>query len=137
MFKNNIKSICYLILFVYLPTVLGLLLVGLISVKSDIPIMDFTRDPLSVMDAPFYIGIVSNIGIVFWAAGATICFFASAIVSRLPHSSNSTNFLLFGGIITTVLLLDDLFLLHEQVFPQYFHTSEKSAFFLYFRMLPC
>ena len=37
--------------------------------------MDFTRDPLSIVGAPVYIGILSNLGILFWAAGATICFF--------------------------------------------------------------
>lgn len=131
MFKNNIKSICYLILFVYLPTVLGLLLVGLISVKSDIPIMDFTRDPISIIDAPVYIGIVSNIGIIFWAAGAAVCFFSAAIVNGVRHQNAAFYFLLFGGAITTILLFDDFFLLHERIFPEYLNTSESQTFLLY------
>ena len=87
--------------------------------------MDFTRDPLSIMDAPVYIGILSNLGILFWTAGAAICFFSAAIISDIKHQSQAFYFLLFGGIITTVLLFDDFFIFHEKVFPEYLNTSKK------------
>ncbi|GAB4544162.1 MAG: hypothetical protein Tsb0014_38140 [Pleurocapsa sp.] len=119
------------VLLIYLPTILVLLLIGFISWQTDIPIMDFTRDPLSIVDAPVYLGFLSNIGILFWAAGATICFFAAAIINQIKHKTINFYFLLFAGVITTILLIDDFFLLHEEVFPKYFDLAESQAFLIY------
>ena len=134
-FLAQIIRIYPIILIIYLPTLFVLLAVGIISWRTNIPIMDFTRDPLSIMDAPVYIGIVSNLGILFWAAGAAICFFSAAIISHIKHQSQAFYFLLFGGIITTVLLFDDFFLFHERVFPKYLNTSERQAFIIYLLMI--
>ncbi|WP_019507544.1 hypothetical protein [Pleurocapsa sp. PCC 7319] len=132
---EQISRIYSLILIIYLPTVLVLLTVGFISWRTNIPIMDFTRDPLTILDAPFYIGILSNIGILFWAAGATICFFSSVIIHKINHESQTFYFWFWGGFITTVLLVDDFFLLHEKIFPEYLNISESQAFLLYLLML--
>lgn len=40
-------------------------------------------------------------------------------------------FLLVGGLISLILLLDDLFLFHEIVFPLYFKIPEKIVFLSY------
>ena len=55
-----------IVLMIYLPALFVLLTVGIISWRTNIPLMDFTRDPLSIVDAPFYIGILSNLGILCW-----------------------------------------------------------------------
>lgn len=132
---EQIIRIYPLILIIYLPTVLVLLTVGFISWRTNIPIMDFTRDPLTILDAPLYIGVLSNIGILFWAAGATICFFSSVIIHKINHESQTFYFWFWGGVITTVLLVDDFFLLHEKIFPEYLNTSESQAFLSYLLML--
>lgn len=124
-----------IILIICIPTFLILLAVGYISWQTSIPIMDFTRDPLSIMRAPLYLGIVSNIGVLFWAAGVTVCLFSAAIINQVKQKSRNFYFLLFGGIITTILLLDDFFLLHEEVLPRYLHTSENQVFLGYILMI--
>ena len=134
-FLKQIARIYPLVLIIYLPTILILLAVGIISWRTNIPIMDFTRDPLSIMDAPVYIGVISNLGILFWTAGAAICFFSAAMIAQINQKSQDFYFLLFGGIITTVLLFDDFFLFHEKVFPLYLNTSESQVFFIYLLML--
>lgn len=132
---EQIIRIYPIILMIYIPTFLVLLTVGFISWRTSIPIMDFTRDPASILDAPVYLGIISNIGILFWAAGATVCFFSAAIINQVKHESRAFYFLLFGGIITTILLADDFFLFHERIFPQYLNTSESQAFLIYLLIL--
>ena len=134
-FLAQVMRIYPIILIISFLTLFFLLVVGIISWRTNIPIMDFTRDPLSIMDAPVYIGILSNLGILFWTAGAAICFFSAAIITYINHKSQAFYFLLFGGIITMVLLCDDFFLFHEKVFPEYLNTSEIQAFIIYFLMI--
>ena len=129
--SKQLKEITPIALIILIPTVVLLLTVGVVSWQTNIPIMDFTRDPISIIDAPVYIGIVSNIGILFWAAGAAVCFFSAAIVNGVRYQSAAFYFLLFGGAITTILLFDDFFLLHERIFPEYLNTSESQTFLLY------
>ncbi len=38
---------------------------------------------------------------------------------------------LFAGLLSFLLMLDDLFILHERVFPMYFDQAEKALFALY------
>lgn len=135
LFLAQIIKIYPIVLMIYLPTLFVLLTVGIVSWRTNIPLMDFTRDPLSILDAPFYIGFLSNLGILCWAAGATICFFSAGIVGQIKHKSQAFYFLLFGGIITTILLFDDFFLLHEKVFPEYLKTSESQVFLIYILMI--
>ncbi|MGE4543373.1 MAG: hypothetical protein AB7D06_04585 [Pedobacter sp.] len=44
-------------------------------------------------------------------------------------------FFLISGLITSLLLLDDLFLLHERVFPQIFHWRQRYIFVTYGSMI--
>ena len=131
----QITRIYKVILIIYIPAFFLLLAMGIISWRTNTPIMNFTRDPLAIMKAPFYIGILSNLGILFWTAGAAICFFSAAIINCINHKSQAFYFLLFGGIITTVLLCDDFFQFHERVFPKYLNTSGSQVFIIYFLMI--
>lgn len=89
------------------------------------------HDPLSVVNAPFYIGLFSNIGIILWASSAAICFFTVAIFWKNCKAVKSTSFLFFSGIITSVLLLDDFFILHESAFPDYLHIPQSIVLVTY------
>lgn len=109
---------------VYIPAVAVLCVVVILRLQTGIPISHFTRDPLSVAEAPFYSGIVSNIGILLWCTSAVICLFTSAIL-RKGNDKELSSFFLISGLITSVLLLDDFFLLHENFLPVYLYTPEK------------
>ena len=58
----------------------ALLLLVLIGRLSDIEVSFLTRDPAAELDAAVYVGAVSNIGIVLWAATAAVCLFAIYVV---------------------------------------------------------
>ncbi|HEX8431542.1 MAG TPA: hypothetical protein VF625_09650, partial [Longimicrobium sp.] len=90
----------------------------------DVPITTLTRDPVAELQGAPYTGIVSNLGILLWAGAATLCFFAA---SQLRGGTEARRFFLFGGALTTALLVDDLFLLHEAVAPVYFGIPEKAV----------
>ena len=55
--------------------------------------------------------MISNIGILLWGAAASICFFTtfSGGINR-----ESSKLLLLGGIFSSLLCIDDLFLLHDR-----------------------
>src|SRR5690606_15981803 len=99
---------------VHLPLVLVMIaLLGLSSLKS-IPYSDFTRDPVTALDGAYYIGWLSNLGVVIWLVGASVCLFTAAVLPPSPWRP----FLLHAGLLTAVLGIDDLFLLHDGVLPQ-------------------
>ncbi|WP_052055520.1 hypothetical protein [Myxosarcina sp. GI1] len=93
--------------------------VGLIT---DIPTDRLTRDIAAIAEVPSFYGMISNIGILLWCASASICLFVFAVLQKLKiktiaFKNNFLSFLLFSGLITLMLMFDDLFLLHEDIFP--------------------
>ncbi|MBX2990266.1 MAG: hypothetical protein KF749_03750 [Bacteroidetes bacterium] len=88
-----------------------------------IPIGYLTRDPTAVAGIQAYIGFFSQLGIFFWAGAAAVCFMCAAILTRHAESSEARKFLLVSGLVTLWLSFDDVFLLHEEVFP-YFGVPE-------------
>lgn len=97
---------------------------------GEIPFGNLTRDPSAIMGAPFHTGILSQIGIFFWSASAAICMFTAKVISKYPDSLKLKRFLIFSGLLTMLLALDDIFLLHESVFP-YLGIHEKVVYATY------
>ncbi|WP_147294258.1 hypothetical protein [Pontibacter diazotrophicus] len=85
---------------------------------------ELTRDAVVVAGGSFYHGMISNIGILLWCATASICLFSVSLLKRWNMNSYK-NFLLCGGLLTTMLLLDDLFLLHEGEIPSLLGIRER------------
>lgn len=63
------------------------------------------------------VGMVSLLGLFLWAAAAGIAFQTWALVRLRPGGTYASRFVLATGLFTTVLLLDDGFMLHETVLP--------------------
>lgn len=95
-------------------SIIGLLVLYAYASRSGIPFAELTRDPLAVCGGRFYYGVLSNLGILLWCAAATICLLTAAALRRTDRQSG---FFLYSGLLTLVLLLDDLFQLHEAVLP--------------------
>lgn len=120
---------------------------------TEIQIADLTRDPLAVVETallavqrdpayglhalanlrvPFYAGALSNVGILLWASAAAVTLFAALMLRKRPptgarHAGMFTCF----GLLTSALMLDDLFLLHERAFPIHFGLDERWLFAAY------
>jgi hypothetical protein len=91
-----------------------------------------SRDPLEVANVPIYYGLLSNLGMLVWAAGAFISFFSSFQVRGVKVRS----LLRWAGILTLILLLDDFFLLHDEVFPKLLGLPEEWVYGVYLLTFP-
>ncbi|HET9416041.1 MAG TPA: hypothetical protein VFP30_00735 [Candidatus Limnocylindria bacterium] len=105
-------------LLVWLPLLAILALAVLITANTDITMRQMTQDPTTVLDGPFYVGAISNLGNVLWAAAVALCLFAA---SGLPGivGPGWSRFLLVSGAFTALLLVDDMLLVHDEILPRY------------------
>ncbi len=94
---------------------LGLML--LLHVQSLFPIGDLTRDPAAIAHHPPFFGALSNLGILLWSASAAMCFLSAALLNIIAPASDARLFFLVFAVLSTVLCLDDTFLLHESILP--------------------
>lgn len=126
--RDRLTKLFPLMIAVYLPTFLILLLV---RQQNRVPIYHLMGDPSKVAGLPFYIGMITKFGILLWCATAAICLFTSLYLKPLNPSLKHQRFLFYGGVITTVLMLDDSLQFHEEIFPTYFGIEEKLFYFAY------
>ncbi len=120
--RDRLTGLLPIMLAVYIPT---LLILVLVRQQNKVPIFHLMGDPAKIADWPFYIGMVTKFGILLWCATAAICLFTSLYLKPLNPSLKHQRFLLASGVITTILLVDDSFQLHEEVFPTYLGIPEK------------
>ncbi|MBD2206564.1 hypothetical protein H6G33_30780 [Calothrix sp. FACHB-1219] len=121
-----------IVFFTFLATITPVTLIFLLlNIGQKTGLGYLTRDPAALTNTPFYIGLFSNIGILLWCSCATICLFSYAILNQNNRSQELAGFLLFSGLLTSFLTLDDLLMLHEEVFPLYLKFPEKLFYVLY------
>ncbi|MGH2381895.1 MAG: hypothetical protein ACRDG7_11840 [Candidatus Limnocylindria bacterium] len=90
----------------------------LVTSTTEVTVRQLTQDPTTVLDGPFYVGALSNLGNVLWAAAATVCLL-TALALRSLIDAGWRRFMFVSGLFTAVLLLDDLFLVHDEILPRY------------------
>ena len=130
----QLKNRAPVLIIVYVVLFSLLFFVMVIAEHYHIGLAYLTRDTTAVLHVKPYVGIISNIGILFWSATVAISFFASVILSRRKSVKMAT-FLLFSSLLTLVLLLDDLFMFHEYIFPKYFHIAQNMVYVGYFSLI--
>ena len=135
--KTNLRLISSKVFFygLYMLAIFLILIVAIASYYLNIPIYRFTRDPLAIAGGHPFLGIVSNIGVILWSATAAICFFSYAILKTSKKSHDARSFIVAGGFMSLLLLLDDLFMLHERIYPKYLGSSEIIVFLFYGSLL--
>ncbi|MBF9253970.1 hypothetical protein I2I11_11760 [Pontibacter sp. 172403-2] len=121
--KNTLSGAAVLYLMAFL-------VITAIAVQPFVEIGYLTRDPMAIAKGSFYYGMLSNIGVLLWCATATICLL-SFFLLKLVEYNRKCYFILAAGAVSLFLLLDDLFMIHEEVFPRYLHLSEKLVLALY------
>ena len=94
-----------------LPSTILYLAILYISNFYNIKLSLVVRDLAQTCGYPIGVGMISNIGILFWGAAASICFFTTFLKGI---SRESSKLLLLGGIFSSLLCIDDLFLLHDR-----------------------
>ena len=106
--KNNFLNIVYVSIF---PSIFVYCLIIWLSNMHGIGPILVIRDLAQTCGFPIGVGMISNIGILLWASSAAISLFVS--ISKLVEKEIS-KVLLMGGIFSTILCVDDFFLLHDR-----------------------
>jgi len=89
------------------------------------------RDPAAITNPPAYTGLVSNIGVLLWTSCAALCLFTASMLKRQTVHVHWVSFLVYAGLLTAFLCLDDFFMFHDRIIPDFFNLSEKYLFAIY------
>ncbi len=111
---------------IYLPSFLFIILVWYVSKVFGISVQELTADPAEMLGKPPYTGLISNLGNLLWCGTAAICIFSAFLTKLDPASFRRWfTFLVASSFLTTFLLLDDMFQIHEY-YPVLFFGSEAN-----------
>jgi hypothetical protein len=92
-----------------------------------VKIPDMTRDLAAIAGIHPLSGFLSSLGILLWWTSATVWLF-TAFLRRIRHGSAGVGFLVYSGLLSAYLGLDDLFLFHEYLAPTYLKVPEKVVY---------
>jgi len=98
---------------------------------EDVPIGLLTRDPADFLNGPTYLGAVSSLGFALWAAASAVCLLTAALLRTTGARTHLVNFMLSAGLLSLLLMADDMWLLHDQVFPHKVGIPELVVYFGY------
>ena len=87
-----------------------------IKIQDRVDVGLLTRDPQVTTESPWYLGAASSIGIVGWSIAAAVLGFAAALLYGAGDRSRPMGAVLSAAVLTSVLLVDDLLLLHDDIF---------------------
>jgi hypothetical protein len=132
---DRARSFVLTLVLIYGPTSIFLALTVVFSNYGDFPTAIFSRDPTSTMKVHPLTGMQSNLGILVWWAAAAICFFGHAVLRYSHSDATLRSFLLWSGVITAVLALDDFFLVHDDLVLRYLKLSETPVLLSYTALL--
>lgn len=111
----------------YAPVVLVMAIVAAISLTFGVKISVMTADMTATARVHPLTGAVSQLGALAWCATASICAFAAAAL-RSGERREDRRFLMASALLTAYLLLDDLFLFHENLAPRYLGLRETVVY---------
>jgi hypothetical protein len=131
MLYRQFKTLMPVMLLAYLPALAALIGVGLFASVTGKRVWFFTNDPFVLGHLPFYAGILSNVGILLWCATAAICFFSATVLKGNDPARDLRLFLFMSGILTSLLLFDDLFQMHRIFYPKLFHLATILVYGVY------
>jgi hypothetical protein len=101
-----------------------LLVIALTTIVFQIPVYKMLGDTTAILEVNPLYGFLSNLGILGWIISAAVCLFSATIIYRFK-SKKIFDFLLYSGLLSAYLGLDDLFLIHEYIVTKYFHIQEN------------
>lgn len=96
--------------------------IWLITQRS-IPVDDLLLDPAAIGGIAWYSGLVSSLGVFFWTVAVCACT-GAAFVAHQGHRRGAHATFRGAAFVFGVLLADDLFLLHSNVFPSIMPVSK-------------
>ncbi|MBI5020761.1 MAG: hypothetical protein HZB59_04940 [Ignavibacteriales bacterium] len=128
--RQSVKRIPLLLLLL-IPVLLITGFVILISWKTGQPIYVLFQDIFFVAQVPLYIGFVSNVGAFVWAFAIAICGYIGFLLYGKREQREIAFFFLYASFLGLLLMLDDYFMLHEIIYPRYFHIESEIIYLIY------
>jgi hypothetical protein len=92
---------------------------------------DLTRDASEVIGFPFFVGALSQLGILAWGSAAAISIFAACQPGSGEDAPERRRFLMSSAAVTGWLALDDLLMLHEIVIPSALGLRQRYVLLIY------
>jgi hypothetical protein len=109
------------------PAATLLIAVAIAGFFYGVDVAKLLHDPAAIAGINPLIGVVSNLGVLLWAAAAFVCLFSAALMRRRgPHDAFA--FALCAGLLSAYLMLDDLFMFHENLVEHYIGMSEDGLY---------
>mgnify|MGYP000848481823 FL=1 len=102
-----------------------------LSVYQGVEPWMLTGDPTALTDSRWWLGFLSNLGIMLWSAAAAMCALGTMLLYRVGAGGRSMLFLLASTALCLALAVDDAFLLHEEVLPAHLRIPEKAVYAAY------
>ena len=84
------------------------------ALQTRVPRSALFLDQGALSGISWYVGILSNIGYIVWTVAASAAFGGGWVANQTRRPS-AARFLFAGGVVTVVLLLDDMFRVHSSV----------------------
>jgi len=106
-----------------------------LSVRMQVPAEALTRDPAASIGSAWWLGLLSNLGIMLWGAATAICALGAYLLLRMDAGRSATLFMLASTGMCLALALDDAFMLHEEVLPAYPGIPERVVYGVYVVMM--
>ncbi len=100
-----------------------------LSAVTGTPMPLLTRDLAATTGAKFYIGLLSGLGALLWAAAATVSLFASVALRRISGQQERASCLRGAACLLAAMGADDFFMLHEVVYPKFGLEEEVLVLF--------
>jgi hypothetical protein len=92
--------------------------------QSNFTYQELFNDPADIVGFHPFFGMVSTLGLFGWAAAAGISFLTYAVI-RDDDPGALRRFFFTAGVFTLFLMVDDAFMLHEQVLPKGLGIRER------------
>jgi len=118
-------------LIVYGLASLGVVFTIVVAKFSGRPADHFSRDPLAVMEAPFYVGLLSNLTMVAWFGAAGACWLIAFVQWESARWSRRSLAMAAVAAMITLLGTDDLFMIHEEALQRMLGVPERVTVGLY------
>ena len=119
---------------VYAPFFLLLALVAAVCARWDLPVHLFTQEPQVLARLPWYAGGLAMITGWLWCAAAAACLIGWSLLRARRDADRLPAFLLYFGLLSLGVLLDDAFQLHERSVA-WFGIREKAVYSAYLAVL--
>lgn len=119
---------------VYAPFFLLLALAAAACARWNLPVHLFTQEPQVLARLPWYAGGLAMITGWLWCAAAAACLIAWSLLRARRDADRLPAFLLYFGLFTLWVLLDDAFQFHERS-EAWFGIREKAVYAAYLAVL--